>query len=403
MAKSLQGEVPGVSLTLAKNKLAEALGKVYDESDWSFQTGFAGWLAPGNKANTGTFTVTPYQTTVIADATASAVLSAWSAPPLLTLLQYRDPARAIYNIIGVGSADTVAYLTTLTAGSGQTPGTYVVNAVGTPGSGAQASIVVGSGGTVTAAPTVISSGSGYTSAPTFTLVAGGVPATFSATLNVMLTLDRMWMEPTSGPGQPYMIYQAYFAAPVKDFRKFIEVRDTTNARRLNYWSFSQADLAREDPQRTCFADPRYVVPCGVDTRPGSSTQGYPMFELWPQQLSYVPYSFSYRRRGQELVNPLDTVPYPLTEELVMHRAKEVLYLFKEAQKGEDMQRGSGANWLLLAQAAKSEYDDILDKIRAIDANLHNDFLTHVERYFGDGEAYSNRLGGLNIGGYPGRM
>jgi hypothetical protein len=51
MAKSITGEIPAVDLSLAKNKTAEALGKVYDESDWSFQTMFAGWLAPGLKAN----------------------------------------------------------------------------------------------------------------------------------------------------------------------------------------------------------------------------------------------------------------------------------------------------------------------------------------------------------------
>src|SRR5277367_6699598 len=43
-----------------------------------------------------------------------------------------------------------------------------------------------------------------------------------------LTLDRPWMEPTTGAGQPYYIYQAYFPVPVIDFTKFIEIRDTTN-------------------------------------------------------------------------------------------------------------------------------------------------------------------------------
>lgn len=334
MAKSITGEIPAVDLSLAKNKTAEALGKVYDESDWSFQTMFAGWLAPGLKANSGTFTVTPYQNTVIANATATAALLAITGNPLLTTLQYRDPARAIYSIVGYDDGQTV--------GQGNYP--------------------------------------------------------FAT-----LTLDRPWMEPTSGPGQPYMIYQSYFVSPIADFRKFIEVRDTTNARSLDTWSYSQQDLAMMDPQRTNYSDPRYVVPCGVDLRAGSATYGYPMFELWPQQLSLVPYSFSMRRRGPALVNPTDTVPYPLTEELVMHRAKEILYFYKEANKGEDVARGSGANWLMLAQASHAEYTEVLDKIRAIDANLHNDFLSRVAAPSGGTNAgYANRLGQFNVGGFPER-
>jgi len=52
MAKTLSGEVPGVDLSLAKNKVNEALGLIYDSYDWSFQLNEAGWLAPGQLANT---------------------------------------------------------------------------------------------------------------------------------------------------------------------------------------------------------------------------------------------------------------------------------------------------------------------------------------------------------------
>jgi hypothetical protein len=81
-------------------------------------------------------------------------------------------------------AGGVASLAIATAGSGQTPGTYLVAATGGGGAGAVASIVVAGGGTVTATPTIVSGGVGYTSAPTFTLAAGGTPATFTATLTV---------------------------------------------------------------------------------------------------------------------------------------------------------------------------------------------------------------------------
>jgi hypothetical protein len=251
----------------------------------------------------------------------------------------------------------------------------------------------------------LTAGLGYQSPPVFTLAAGGVPAVLGSVLTIALTLDRPWMEPTSGPGQPYMIYQAYFVPPVKDFRTFLEVRDTTNITRLNFWDYSQADLALRDPQRTEYDDPDFVVPYGFDKRAGSATYGYQMFELWPQQLSRCPYGYSYKRRGPEPdfnnVEGIETSPpYPLTEELVASRAREVLYHFKEAQKEKDYARGAGANWILLAQSEKKQYEQILEKVQAIDVNLRTDAVSHVNDVrFGQSEPFSNRLGQLNVGGY----
>lgn len=327
IAKRLTGEVPGTPLELAKTRINDALGRIYDAADWSFQVGYAGWLCPGQVANSGSFTTTPYSTQVVANATASAALVALTAPPFITTLQYRDPARAIYNIVGY-------------------------SAVGSP------------------------------------------PV-------VTLTLDRPWMEPTKGPGQPYMIYQAYLVAPVQDFRRFLEVRDTTDAGRLDFWSYSQADLARLDPQRTTFADPAFVVPVGFDSRPNTSTPGWQMFELWPQQLSYVPYSFSYKRRGPQLVNQNDTAPYPITEEMIEWKAKEILLQSKAAQ-AEEKSKGAGAGWMIMAGAAKKEYDERLSYILPIDINLRTDNMDHVDYGNNDwgSRPYSNDLGQLNIGGYP---
>jgi hypothetical protein len=225
---------------------------------------------------------------------------------------------------------------------------------------------------------------------------------FNTTGFAQLTLDRPWLEPTSGPGQPYMIYQCYFVGPYKDFRSFREIRDTTNARPINYWSLSQADLAQKDPQRTNYSDPRYCVSVGPDLRPGSSTFGWRMWELWPHQLSMIPYSFSGRRRGPQLVNPTDELIYPLTEDLIEARTRQKLYMWKEAQKEADTERGSGANWLGLAKESAGEFAEELDRLRAVDANLQNDLQSHIYRdsAFPAGAPYSNREGGLNVGGYP---
>lgn len=218
--------------------------------------------------------------------------------------------------------------------------------------------------------------------------------------NATLTLDRPWMEPVSGAGLTYWMYQTYFPVPVADFNKFIEIRDTTFNAQVSFTEKSQSELAWEDPKRLIFGPrvPTYAVPYGVDKRAGSATLGYVMYEIWPHNLSTMPYSFSYKRRGPMLVNPADVVPYPLDDELVTHRVKELLYLHKEAQKGENIQRGSGADWRFLAQAAGALFKEKLKTIRAKDANLHRDFVTKRKDRSVSGEPYSTpRLGQLNIG------
>ncbi|HEX5426677.1 MAG TPA: hypothetical protein VFW94_24405 [Candidatus Acidoferrales bacterium] len=80
----------------------------------------------------------------------------------------------------------------LTAGTGQTNGTYTISGTGGGGSGASVTIVI-SGGAITSA-VVASSGSGYVTAPTFTVAQGGTPGTLGAqlnsTMNVVTSADQ---------------------------------------------------------------------------------------------------------------------------------------------------------------------------------------------------------------------
>lgn len=171
---------------------------------------------------------------------------------------------------------------------------------------------------------------------------------------VVLTLDRPWMEPSMVDGT-YMLYQAYFPAPAADFKRFFAIRSTVTADYLTFGEVSQNDLEAKDPQRTLFNLPLHVVPYDQDSRPNSATLGYIRFELWPHPLTQYPYAISYMRRGPLMVNRDDTVPYPLTDELVQWRALEIACLYKERQKGEDVARGSGTDWKFSAQAAHDEY------------------------------------------------
>jgi hypothetical protein len=118
-----------------------------------------------------------------------------SSPQFGTLFEgrYRRvqvDANATAANVGVGKAAFVVpgysllAALTLTAGTGQTPGTYQIAGVGGGGTGAILQVVVTPAGTVTASPTVIAKGTGYTSIPTFTVAAGGTPATVLAQMVV---------------------------------------------------------------------------------------------------------------------------------------------------------------------------------------------------------------------------
>jgi hypothetical protein len=320
------GTMPGV---LARTRINEALGLIYDENQWSFQNSEDGWLTPGilfqsggnvsqpgflqfstairlpfdyaagGSGSPGTITVQPYSTTIVGDAAAAGLWSSLAGRPLLTEMQIRLPGYRLYNIVKYDGLSTI-------------------------------------------------------------------------------TIDKPWMEP-GGVGQSYLIYQAYFPAPVPDFKRFKTFVDTTNAFPLDFTKWTRRDLALHDPQRLVYTNSTRVVAFEQDQRPGSATLGNMLYELWPHPLGVYPYSFTYLRRGPQLVNPTDTVPYPLTEDLVLWRAKEVSYLWKESQRGEDVQRGSGADWRFLAQEAGAQYKKRLDQVRQIDRDLDDQYSSRLTR------------------------
>ena len=433
MIQELLG-IPGMNRGLAATRINEAFTKIQNENVWSFQCVTSGWLTANmlgspaasqgygagpynygpyggtqqvnqgsNFLSPGTITVVPFTNTIIGDAVATYY---WTLPvpypPLLTQQQIRVPLYSLYNIIALGSAPTLAYVTINTPGFAQTPGIYTLTGTGGSGQLAQIEVTVNSNGTVTLPPVVINPGFGYAqggvgSPPTFTLAAGGTPATFTAVLNAQITIDRPWGEPAINSGG-YLIYQAYYPAP-PGFRKFWSIRDTTNNEPIDFWSITQTDLSQIDAQREIFDQPEFAVPLGPDTRVGSATYGQILFELWPGPLSQLPYTFQCQCNWPLLQTPNDTLPFPLTEEIVKLRANELLAAWKESQKGDDMERGSGANWQFLIKFNHEEYKDDLRQIRIIDRSLIELYFTKARMTapFNGGEPFTNTNGTANVG------
>jgi hypothetical protein len=407
LIQDVLGTIPGMNRGLAATRINEAYTKIQMENVWSFQNITGGWLTPSllggpndSFLSPGTITVVPFTTTITADSVATA---AWTAtvpyPPLLTQQQIRIPTFSLYNIIALGNNGTVAYATILNGGSSQTPGTYVVPVLDpATGAGATLSITVNANGTVTEPPIVLTVGSNYTT-PYVTFSHGGIPATFSVTLIATITIDRPWVEPPQNSSN-YALYQAYYPVP-SGFRKWMDIRDTQNNQPMDWSSMTQIDLAEEDPQREIFDQPTNVVPYGTDTRPGSATYGNLLVELWPHPISQLSYTFQCQCNLPPLVNPNDTIAYPLSEELVRQRAYEMCCLWKESQKGDEMERGSGANWQFLAKAYHEEYKDLLRQARIADRNLMELYFTRagMNPPFNGGEPFTNTNNTANVGSW----
>lgn len=221
-----------------------------------------------------------------------------------------------------------------------------------------------------------------------------------------LTLDRPWMEP-AGTGQHYMMYQAYYAPPMQDFKNWITIRDTTNAADVNFWDFKESDLAARDPQRSIFEQPWCAVPYKTDTRGAgtlnaSPTLGYMLWELYPHPLSQLPYALYGARTGKPLVLPTDTLPYPLTEACVLDRARALAYEWKESQKGQETHRGSGADYKFLMGVAEALYKERIQDIRKSDRDLVDNFVTKIRRGLGGrigAPFYSPITGRATVGSY----
>jgi len=402
MIQETLGTIPGANLGLVKSKLNEAFEAIQNENIFSFQLKIGGWLAPGqlggfNAAflSPGTISVQPFTDQMTGDAIATA---AWvgANQPIITQYQIRVPYYSLYSVVALNGNGTIAYATIFTPGTGQTPGTYIVpvqDSVG-PGSGASVSITVGADGTVGSQPTLISAGSGYVN-PFIDFSEGGTPATFTVQQIAVLTLDRPWMEPNQPAGTGYLAYQAYFASP-PGFKEWYWIVDTTNNSTMDWWSLNAIDLSEQDPQRTDFAQPEYVVAYGPDVRQNSSTFGQYLWELWEGPTQSLPYNFGCKCNWPALVNPQDTLPFPITEELVKLRAFEMLSLWKEASKGDEMERGSGANWMFLSQAYNKEYLNRLKLCRNMDRNIVDLYFTRMRRTQSQ-EPFASVGGQLNVG------
>jgi hypothetical protein len=188
------------------------------------------------------------------------------------------------------------------------------------------------------------------------------------------TLDRPFADP-GGAGLSYQVYQLYYAAPFLDHRVWLSVRNPQMFIDLDLTK-TRAWVDASDPQRSWYQFPTVVVPYAHDTRPGSSTLGYPLFELWGQPVAPFTYQCYGLRNGIDLALPGDTLPQPLDEDLILSRAKRLAYEWSEANK-DITPRSSGPDFRFLIGDADKKFRELKVQYRKQDREfVLNFFAAH---------------------------
>ena len=190
------------------------------------------------------------------------------------------------------------------------------------------------------------------------------------------TLDRIYGDLPTGPGQTYQLYQQLYAAPFKDFRTWLSVRNPQMFLDL-ILTTTRKEIDAQDPQRLWYGWPTDVVPYGIDQRGSgtanaSATLGFPLFELWGQPVNPFTYQCYGVRDGVDLVAPGDTLPTPIGEDLIMPKARWYAYEWAEANK-DVAPRNTGPDFRYLMGQADAEFKRVLVQHRRRDMELVNNF------------------------------
>lgn len=198
------------------------------------------------------------------------------------------------------------------------------------------------------------------------------------------TLDRNYQE-VSNPASSFMVFQCYYAAPMKDFWQWISVRDMVNWNDL-ITTLKRSEIDQFDPQRTCYYIPTHVVPYQSDMNPASPTYMWPMFELWGVPQYTLTYQLYGLRKGAELAQPTDVLPPQVGEDCVMALTKKYCYEWAEANKSDE--RSMGSDYRFLMGDTMADYKRLFSEYRRQDRAMIDNFRTKLRRTW----SYPNLFG-----------
>jgi hypothetical protein len=193
-----------------------------------------------------------------------------------------------------------------------------------------------------------------------------------------ITLDRPFTDPLPTPPQGYQILQQLIPAPTKEFKRWLSVSDMYNNRPV-FIHKTKREIDLIDPTRQMTSNPSEIFSVGQNVTP-TSAKGYQMYEMWPTPLANLPYQGFFVTRAPALSANSDTLPEPLSEELILAKSREYMYEWAEARKDIMAAKGSQANYLLLKSAARKDYEERLKQTRILDKENVNVFMARIPNY-----------------------
>jgi hypothetical protein len=216
---------------------------------------------------------------------------------------------------------------------------------------------------------------------------------------VILTLDRNFVDPLPFlAGNEYQMFQAYIAAPPR-FKRWLNVADMFNCWAMDIWT-SRRDVNQWDPARLYTSNPDSLLPLGTDMRAGSSTFGQMLYELYPNPSTQISYQTYYVADAPVLVNNSDTLPYPITQDVVLTKARVYAYEWAESRKDVMAAKGSGANYSALKKEGEAEFLSRLKTLRLIDKDQVDSYNLSMNSYMGGCRMpyFNSQIGRANMGG-----
>lgn len=221
---------------------------------------------------------------------------------------------------------------------------------------------------------------------------------------VVLTLDRPFIDPLPFyTGVGYQMFQAYIAAP-KRFKRFLDVADLFNCWSLDVWT-SRRSVDMGDPARLYTSNPTAMLGIGTDQRGqgtinASATLGQMLYELYPNPSTAISYQAYFVADAPELVNNSDTLPYPVTQDVVLEKAKTYAYEWAEGRKDIMSAKGSGANYVALKREAEATFQARLKSLRLLDKDQVDAFMVQRNSFMCQYKLpyFNSAIGRANLGG-----
>lgn len=303
--------------------------------EWSFLYSTEQWLAPAGITLTG-LTVTQWSETVGLTVSAVAALAGLNNPALtLRQIRFGTGGGPIYSIIG----SDIQQLTDGAIASGTPTLDAPVSAPFTIDDVGKFIRVVGAGPSGTDLDTTILA---FVDVDTVTLAANASTTILSGgtvDYGSTLTLDRQYAELSDNDIGAY-VYRIYYSPLSTDFQRIDHLTDTTFGYSFGHVIRDSSVLDGLDPQRSSVGQPYYLFFKQFD-----SETGLPVYEMWPGPSSQIAYPVQFWRLGAEFVDDDDALPVQISEELLMTRAKMLVYEWGMVANSDPRRRQSYANAL----------------------------------------------------------